>query len=69
MILDLIKKYKLQLIGIVVGAVAGYLYYFFIGCSNGTCIISSNPLVSVPYGALLGFLLVGSFSKKENATT
>ena len=66
MISDFLKKYKKQLIGIVLGGVAGFLYYFFVGCANGTCIISSNPFVSVPYGALLGFLLVGTFKKKED---
>ncbi|WP_317897881.1 hypothetical protein [Aurantibacillus circumpalustris] len=69
MIRGFMKKYKKQLIGIFLGGVVGYLYYFFIGCSNGTCIISSNPLVSVPYGSLLGFLLVGTFKKKENVAT
>ena len=66
MISDFIKKYKKQLIGIVLGGIAGFLYYFFVGCANGSCIISSNPFVSVPYGALLGFLLVGTFTKKED---
>jgi xanthine/uracil permease len=67
-ILDFIKKYRKQVIGIFIGAVLGYGYYFFIGCKSGSCLISSNPFVSVPYGALLGFLFVGTFKKKENAS-
>ena len=30
--------------GIIIGAVAGYLYYHFVGCSSGTCAITSKPL-------------------------
>jgi hypothetical protein len=33
-------------IGIVVGAIAGYLYYFYVGCASGTCAITSKPLNS-----------------------
>jgi hypothetical protein len=45
------------LIGIAVGAVAGYAYYKFIGCASGTCPITSNPYISTIYGALLGALI------------
>ena len=44
-------------IGIVVGAIAGYLYYFYVGCASGTCAITSKPLNSTLYGALMGGLL------------
>lgn len=67
-ILNIIKKYRKQVLGILIGAVLGYCYYFFVGCKSGSCLISSNPFVSVPYGALLGFLFVGTFKKKENAS-
>ncbi len=56
---------KLYLAGIFIGAVAGYLYWQQIGCSSGTCMITSNPLNSTVYGALMGALLFGIF-KKEN---
>jgi len=52
-----ILKYKLTIIGIIVGAIAGYLYYYFIGCSSGTCAITSKPLNSTLYGAMMGGLL------------
>lgn len=61
-----IKKYWLTAIGIIVGAVGGYLYYQFVGCVNGTCAITSKPLNSTLYGALMGGLLFSMF-KKENA--
>lgn len=50
-------------IGIVVGAVAGYLYYFYVGCASGTCAITSKPLNSTLYGAVMGGLLFNMFVK------
>jgi hypothetical protein len=50
------------IIGIVLGAVAGFAYYKFIGCASGACPISSNPYISTLYGALMGALLSGSFA-------
>lgn len=50
-------------IGIVVGAIAGYLYYFYIGCASGTCAITSKPLNSTLYGALMGGLVFNMFVK------
>ncbi len=48
-------------IGALVGAGAGYLYWAQIGCSTGSCPITSSPINSTAYGALLGFLFVNSF--------
>ena len=42
----------------VLGGVAGYAYYYFIGCASGACPITSNPWISTAYGAVLGFLLM-----------
>lgn len=56
---------KLYIIGAVLGAVAGYMYWNFIGCTSGTCAITSKPVNSTSYGALLGGLLLGMFKKKD----
>lgn len=63
--LPFIQKYKLTLIGIALGAVAGYAYYYFVGCNSGTCAITSKPLNSTIYGALMGALVFSSFKKEE----
>ena len=44
-------------IWIVVGALMGLAYQRFIGCRTGSCAITSNPYISMLYGALMGFLL------------
>jgi hypothetical protein len=46
-----------KLLGVVLGAVAGYAYYRFVGCSTGACPITSNPWISTAYGAGVGLLL------------
>jgi hypothetical protein len=60
----LFQKNKLNLIGITLGAIAGFFYWKFVGCSSGTCMITSRPINSTLYGALMGFLVAGIFTKK-----
>ena len=55
----------LYLLGAVAGAIAGYFYWQQVGCVSGTCAITSKPLNSTIYGAIMGSLLLGLF-KKEN---
>lgn len=58
------KKYKFTILGILLGAIFGYLYYHFVGCASGTCNITSKPLNSTLYGAMMGGLLFNIFEKK-----
>lgn len=60
-----LQRHKLKLIGALVGAIAGYLYYHYIGCTSGTCPITSNPYISIIYGTLLGVLFFDLFNKKD----
>ena len=46
-----------MIIGAAIGGLLGFLYYKFIGCASGTCPITSKPLNSVLYGAVMGLLL------------
>lgn len=56
--------------GILLGAIAGYIYYYFWGC-DGTCLITSSPVRSTIYGAIMGGLFNSMFkpAKKEVKTT
>jgi hypothetical protein len=56
------RSNRLTLLGIVLGAIAGLLYWSEIGCTNGTCAITSNWLNSTLYGATMGGLLLSTFS-------
>lgn len=50
-------------IGGILGAGAGYLYYYFVGCASGQCPITSNPWSATVYGVVLGLLIAGIFVK------
>ena len=47
------KKVVKIVLPIMIGALGGYLYYYFIGCNNG-CAITSSPINSIAYGAVIG---------------
>lgn len=46
------------------GALAGLAYYHFIGCTSGTCPITSNPFGSMLYMGLIGWLISGIFGRE-----
>jgi hypothetical protein len=50
------------------GAVAGFAYYYYIGCNTGTCPITSNPYISTVYGTVVGVLLINNNKKREKET-
>jgi hypothetical protein len=45
--------------GVVIGAAIGFAYYKLVGCSTGTCPITSNPYISIIWGAVVGALITG----------
>ena len=47
-------------LGITLGGLAGFLYYYFVGCSSGSCAITSSPFMSTIYGGLMGLFVVKS---------
>jgi len=46
--------------GIIVGALAGLLYWKFVGCQSGTC-----PLTSNPYKTVILFSFMGGLFAKD----
>jgi len=60
----LLRNNRLALAGVAIGAIAGYAYYHFVGCASGTCAITSRPLNSTAYGAMMGGLLFSGFRKE-----
>jgi hypothetical protein len=53
-------------LAIVIGGGAGFLYWYFIGCTSGGCMISSSPINSSLYGGLMGILFVNAISSRKN---
>jgi hypothetical protein len=48
-------------IGVVAGGGLGFGWYKFVGCSTGACPLTSHPVISTIYGAVLGVLVATSF--------
>ncbi len=60
-----VKKNLLSIFGVTIGAIAGYLYWKLVGCNSGSCAITSKPLNSTIYGAVMGGLLFSLFQKNK----
>jgi len=45
------------------GMAFGLLWYLYVGCSSGSCVISSDPAISAVYMGGVGFLLSRIFRK------
>ncbi len=66
---NFLSKHWLKIVGAIVGALGGYLYYVKVGCVSGTCPITSDPTNSTLYGALMGYLLFSLFVKSPRKET
>jgi hypothetical protein len=55
----------LVIAGVVTGGIAGFLYWNYVGCASGTCAITSKPVNSSLYGALMGGLLFSIFKPNQ----
>ena len=60
----MISKYKMEALGIIAGAIAGWSYWYFVGCASGSCPITSSPVISTVYGAIFGALALSAFRKE-----
>jgi hypothetical protein len=65
------KKHLLTIVFVIAGGIAGFLYWKFVGCLSGTCIIKSVWYMSTAYGMGVGWILgslagdlAGSFKKR-----
>lgn len=63
MMKEKLKKWMRPLLFTLSGVIVGYLYYRFVGCSTGSCAITSDPVNSMLYMGLMGWLLSGVFGK------
>ena len=63
--LGLLKKNWYYLAGGGLGGAGGFLYWYNIGCASGACPITSSPVMSTIWGALMGGLLFGAIFSKS----
>lgn len=56
----------ITILGLLAGAGLGFLYFRFIGCKTGSCVITSTRTGSMLYGGILGALLINSFTFAQN---
>jgi hypothetical protein len=59
------KKVFTVSIGVAVGLIGGYAYWHFVGCTSGTCPLTSNWYSSTLVGGLFGYLISDSFKSKK----
>ena len=59
-----IKKWLRPALFTLGGALTGLGYYYTVGCSAGSCPITSNPIITMLYMGLIGWLLSGVFGKE-----
>jgi hypothetical protein len=67
---DMIKggHFRYKLVFTILGAMGGFLYWKFVGCTSGTCPIRSVWYLSTLWGTAMGYLLgdlSGSFFMKR----
>jgi len=53
------------IIGVIAGGLSGYIYYIKVGCLSGTCPLTSNPVMSIIWGSVIGYLAGDMFKKKK----
>ena len=53
------------LVGALLGAVAGFIYWQQIACNSGTCMITSTWHNSTAYGAVIGGLFFSLFQNEK----
>jgi len=62
------KGFRYKLVFAMIGAIVGFLYWKFVGCADGTCLIKSVWYFSTLWGMAMGYLLgdlAGSFMMKR----
>jgi len=62
------KKTIITAIAIAVGLIIGFAYWRFIGCTSGTCPLTSNWYSTTLLGGVFGYLISDSFNSRRKKT-
>lgn len=63
------KSVLLILMGAIAGGIGGYVYWQQIGCSSGTCMITSKPVNSTIYFAVMGAIFMNMIVPLKKKTS
>ncbi|MDP4269420.1 MAG: hypothetical protein Q8909_04765 [Bacteroidota bacterium] len=55
------KLFTNKLFYTIIGAIAGFLYWKFDGCTSGSCAIRQDWFLSTMWGAMIGWMVSGLF--------
>ena len=54
------RNFLRPFLGIVLGGLGGFLYFYFAGCSSGSCALTGTPFGSIMTGSFFGFFITNS---------
>ena len=58
-------KFWRLFLGTFAGGTAGFFYYYFVGCSSGTCAITSHSYSAIIFGGIMGYLITSILFTKS----
>jgi hypothetical protein len=47
-------------LGIIIGGLGGFLYFYFVGCNSGSCPITGSAYGSIITGSVFGLFITSS---------
>jgi hypothetical protein len=56
---EFIRKHIITIIFSVAGSAGGFLYWRYVGCTSGTCLIKTVWYLTTLYGLVLGWVAGG----------
>ncbi len=62
---NFLQQYRYEIVGGIIGLIGGFLYWYYVGCASGTCMIKSNWYIMSPYGMLFGILIGGIIKPRK----
>lgn len=58
---------SISLAGAVFGGIGGFIYYKTTACASGSCLITSNPWLTVVWGSAMGYLIGSTLTQTKIA--
>jgi len=52
--------FRRSALGVLIGGIGGFLYYYFKDCDPAVCTIAGNPYYSTLWGGFMGLFMVNS---------